>query len=200
MTVAELLDKILAAYPGATVDAIATFKPVFYARFQHREGDRLAAAAAEVFANFRATGRQPFPIPADFEQHMPSTRINIPGDSAGLDFKAHGERVRALMADWRRGQGHRGANGVIEVLRALEFIAEPLANLKAWEENPSPIVLTTKQLRLAQQRAISMQRRIAYGAMPRTNEVWWEQIQAVAAQWGVPVKYEDWGTIKKEAA
>ncbi len=118
----------------------------------------------------------------------------------GLNFHSHGETVRELMADWRQRQGHRAANGNINVLRTLEFIAEPIANVSAWEDGPAPVVLTVKQVRLAQQRAISLQRRIEHGTLPATNEAWWEQIQAVAARWGIPVKYEDWGRVKKEAA
>ena len=37
---------------------------------------------------------------------------------------SHYPRItKGLMDEWRQAQGHRGAKGVIEVLRALEFIA-----------------------------------------------------------------------------
>ena len=114
----------------------------------------------------------------------------------GLNFHTHGERTHAMMARWRLEQGHRGANGVPEVLRALEFIAEKLANVACWTDSPEPLLLTAKQLRLAQHRAISLQRRIDHGILPRTNEEWWEQISAIAERWNITTHYDDWAPKK----
>lgn len=199
MTVTDLLAKILAMYPGATPEAIASFKPVFYARFGNREGPHLAEAATEVFATFQPAHRKPFPIPADFEAHLPSRR-STQGDGAAIDLDGMVERKTRILTEWRAAQGHRGANGVLEVLRALEFIAEPIAVQTAWKNAPEPLRLTAKNLRLAQHRAISLARVNEFGPPPKDPAVWWAQIQQIAARWNIPTHYDHWEPRNPERA
>lgn len=117
-----------------------------------------------------------------------------------IDLKKHGAEVRKLMQSWRFSQGNRAAGGIPEVMRALEFIAEPIANQQAWAAQPNPVILTRKQVRLAQHRAISMQRRVEHGRPEDyTPETWFEQIHAIAARWKIETVKADWERTKPEA-
>ena len=116
----------------------------------------------------------------------------------GCPMSAYRHVARKLMDEWRAGQGRRAANGVTEVMRALEFIAQPIADMEARKENPQPVALTRKQVRIAQHRAISARRRIEHGPPDMSAEVWWEQIEAIAKRWGISTTQEEW-TAKKEA-
>jgi hypothetical protein len=187
MTVDELITRIIAAYPGASLEAMKSFKPVFYARLRHREGEPLADAATEVLATFRPKYGQPFPIPADFETVLPSPPRDA-ASAAPLDARRHAERKRRLMAEWRRS-----VDAVPEVARALETIALEVADLAAWRTDPGPIALTAKQRKLAEQRAISLQRRCEHGPPERLGaDAWWAQISAIAARWKVATSLEEW--------
>lgn len=199
MTVEELLTKLNAAFPAFNAKALEAWSSVFREVLGKHEGPALKSAYTAVLSSFTPKASKALhPMPADFAPHLPSGHPRIQTGGPKLDIAGHGDKVRRLMADWRTRQGHRGANGIEEVLRALEFIAEPIASVAAWGDNPAPVVLTSKQLRLAQHRAISVQRRIDHGILPRTNEVWWEQISAIAARWGIATVYEDWAPKKPE--
>lgn len=106
------------------------------------------------------------------------------------------ERRRLTIAEWRRAQGERGANGVPEVLRALEFIArQEVANVL----DGDPLRLRKQHLMIAQHRAISQQRKAEHGEPPADVELWWEQISAIAARWGIETKRSDWTKDKPKA-
>ena len=200
MTVAELLASIIAAYPGATDQAMATFKSVFYARFRDREGDALRDAFEATVADFRATGRQPFPIPADIEANMPSRRLFGGAGGGAIDFKGHAERKRAMLTEWRDVQGARGAGGIAEVWQALVSIAEARSHVAAWNDKAGPLRLSRQDLRLAQHRAISQQRRLEHGRPVGDGAAWWEQVKEIAERWKIPVAYEDWTDRKQTEA
>lgn len=191
MTVSELMQNLTRAFSLFTPKMAETWTPIYAAALRDYEGPRLAKAYSIVMQEFDAGSRKNYPSVKDFQSALQAHPV-IAGAGPTLDFKARGERARSLMADWRAGQGKRGSNGVPEVLRALEFIAQPLANLRAWSENPEPIALTGKQLRLAQQRAISQQRRIEHGSTPKDPGVWWSQIAAIAERWGITTTLADW--------
>lgn len=191
MTVTELIDRIIAAYPGASAEAMATFKPVFHARFSRREGPHLQAAFEATLAHFKATARQPFPIPADIEAHMPSVSLSTSGGGK-LDFAKHRERKNQLLWNWKAQQGDRASRGVHRIMQALMHIAEPLADLRGWKENPEPIVLTREQMLEALMCAVSARRRELHGPPPRSAELFWEQITGIATEWGVTVNRDNW--------
>lgn len=197
MTISELLKRIAAAYPGFDTKAAETWAPVFRARLDKHAGEALQDACVAVLAGFKPTTRQPFPIPFDFEAHLPG-KLDLPSSGPSLDVKGHGERKRHLMAEWRSAQGERGAGGVPEVLRALEHIAGPIADAQAWTRSEAPLRLTKTQLRLAQHRAISQRRRVEYGPPGRDPEAWWEQIAGIAARWGIRTTREEWETTTPE--
>ena len=121
----------------------------------------------------------------------------------GCPMSASRHIARKLLAEWRAGQGRRAANGVTEVMRALEFIAQPIAEMEARRETPQPVALTRKQVRIAQHRAISVRRRIEFGSPEgMAADLWWEQISGIAERWGIATTRDDWEPKKtvKEAA
>lgn len=165
MTVAELLARIIALYPGASAEALGALRPVFQARFQHREGKPLESAANEVFASFKATARQPFPIPVDFEQHLSDI---VPKDKSGgpkIDFAAFRERKEALMRDWeeRQGRGITGARGE-KIAASCRSTARDIAHMRAWSAEPVGIVLTAEQIQKCEDHVVSCERMGTYGA------------------------------------
>jgi hypothetical protein len=206
MTVTDLLKKIR-AYPGVTAEMLATFVPVFHARLKAHEGEKLEAAAIAVFAEFKPTTRQPFPIPKDFEQHLPSGKLDL-GPDAGptLDLKVHAERKRKLVWNWKASQGDRASNGRPEIMRALQYVAEQIADQRAWSSNPEPIALTRKQVFKAQQSALSIKRRELHGLPPKDAHLWWSQLEEIARGWGMEITPEWWSEetskalARKEAA
>lgn len=200
MTVTELLTRIMAAYAGATPEAMKTFVPVFHARLRKHEGERLDEAAIEVLGTFKPKFDQKFPIPADFEKHLPSTRLDLPKETPKLDFRAHKAALDRIMADWRNRQALKASKGVSQVLRALEDYAKPLADMMAWLPGDNRLVLDREQLRIAKQRAVSLQRRIKHG-MPTANaDLWWDQIAEIQQRWGIELTREDWTAKTPEKA
>ncbi len=186
MTVAELLASILRAYPGADEGAIATFKPVFYARFKHREGERLKAAAEEVFATFNATARKPFPIPNDFEEHMPRSHPTIAGEGPlRAALVAREARWRKLFGEWYQVQGVRlKGNRPQPVFDACILEAKDLCE-KA-DERTARVILSAEQIRICEARALSQSRVRMFGALPKTNEAWDNQFEQVRQAWATP--------------
>jgi hypothetical protein len=188
MMVKELLERIVVAYPGASPEAMRAFKPVFQARLGGREGPALAKAATEVLAGFRPKYGQPFPIPADFEAALPDLPRRLPAGRA-IDMRQHAERVGRLIDEWRRSVTARP-----EVRQAMEHIARGLAHEAAWRGDTKPIALTAQQTRLAEQRALSLQRRVEHGPPEHFRfEAWWAQIAAIAERWNVATSPEEWG-------
>jgi len=201
VTVDELLRRILAAYPGATPEAMATFKPVFYARLKGREGPHLAEAATAVLASFKPTMRQPFPVPAQFEAEMPERVSSMGKGGKKLDIPARNERMMRLLEQWWERQGDRASKGVPEVARALRHIASLHASFRSWSDNPAAIVLTVEELQQGRHRAISQQRRIEFGGVPpRSPEVFFDQVQQIASRWQISTRIEDWTAKTGERA
>lgn len=166
MTVAQLIERILLMYPGASPEALASFRPVFHARFQHREGPALERAATEAFASFRPTARQPFPIPVDIEQHLAD--IAPKGKETGgprIDFAAHRARKEALMAEWaqRQGAGIAKARGE-KIAASCRLMTQDIAHMRAWSDEPTGIVLTAEQIQKCEDHVVSCERMATYGA------------------------------------
>lgn len=177
MTVAELLDRILTAYPGASGEAMKTFKPVFFARLQKHEGPLLEEAANAVLGAFNPTARKPFPIPLDFELHLPTGKLDL-GKPSGptIDLAGHQRKKAELLAEWERRQkpGIAAKRGPI-VASACQFTAQQVADFFAWAQNPTAIVLTAAQIEKCQERAISQERARAYGPIPEDGELYQTQ-------------------------
>lgn len=165
MTVTELLEAIIAAYPGSSPEALRTFKPVFHARLRYHEGERLAAAATEVLGTFSATARKPFPICADFEAHLPSGKLHMPSDGPSIDFKGHKQRKDALVQEWQVGQGAKikPVRGPFVYAHCL-WEVQRLAGARAWNDRPERIILTPEQIQTCEDQAVSTARLSAQGA------------------------------------
>lgn len=183
MTVAELLERIAAAYSGATPEAMKTFKPVFYARLRKHEGDILEAAAVEVLGTFRPKFDQKFPIPADFEAHLPSGKLHMPDEGDGIRrlLEQRAQRSESLYRDWHANQGRKIKEArPLPVYGQCVLMAKDLAN-NSTERTPR-IVLTAEQIAECDQRAVSAAR-VAYGKLPKDEDIWREQIARIRESW-----------------
>lgn len=184
MNVSELLDRIIAAYPGATPEAMKTFKPVFHARLGRHEGDALAEVATEVLGSFKPTTRQPFPVPVDFEKHLPDSRMHLPETTGpAIDLAGHRARKQQLVEDWqqRQGDGIAARRGRM-VAASCRYAVSLLADLAAWKPEPGRIVLTAEQIQLAEDRVVSSERIAAHGVGALRAEdptMWQTQTDAV---------------------
>lgn len=182
MTVTELLARIIAAYPGATTEAMKTFKPVFYARLQKFEGDKLDEAANAVLGSFKPKFGQPFPIPADFEAHLPSGKLDLGSDG--------GPPIRQWLADrdarrkrnyeeWANGQGAKiKANRPHGVYSACALMAMELS-----PKRRDRLVLSAEQIALCEEQALSRARVEMFGPPPKSDEAWRAQLDQVRAAW-----------------
>ena len=199
MTVTELIDRILSAYPGATPEAMATFKPVFQERFGRREGPHLEAAFHATLATFKPAYKQPFPIPLDLEQHMPS--LHLAGGEAPIRemlAKRH-DRARTLVNDWLAGQGAK-----IKAARAQPLYAacllEVIALARASNVTVQAILLDPPHLARCYQIALSNERNRRHGRPERYSAAqWWGQIEDIAREWGLDVTPAWWGKDTAEA-
>lgn len=198
MTVQELLDRIVAAYAGATAEALKAYRPIFHARLRHHEGPALEAAALEVLAAFKPKFDQKFPIPGDFEAHLPSGKLHIPDGGPAIDFRAHRERKRAIEADWQAGQGAkiREARGPYVWAHCL-FEAQRQAAVAAWRDHPGRVVLSAAQIQACEDQVVSTARIQAHGAsvLRRGDRAAWEgQSEAIRAS----LRAGDWPAGHRE--
>jgi hypothetical protein len=185
VTVSDLLARIIAAYPGATQDAMKTFKPVFYARLQRHEGDKLEEAATAVLAAFRPKFGQPFPIPADFEAHLPSGKLDLGrGTSdAGPPIRQwladRDARRKQVHGDWLNSQGAKiKANRPHAVYSACNLMALELA-----AHRRDRLVLSAEQIATCEEQALSRARVEMFGPPPKFEEAWQAQCAQVREAW-----------------
>lgn len=192
MNVAQLIDRIIDAYPGASGPAMGTFRQAYADRLRRHEGVALAKAATEVFGSFKPTHRQPFPIPVDFEQHLPSGKVALDGATPKLDFRRHRERKAGIIAEWFEAEGRALTSASPDLWLAFETIVEPLAYRMAWSEKPGELRLKPADILVARKRAVSQRRRLDFGPPPKDPEVWWDQIVEVMQRWDLDIGREDW--------
>ncbi len=201
MTVDDLLRALTGAFPSFNARAMESWAPVFRARLAKHEGPALQQAYLDTLATFTVSkSKALFPVAADFEINLPSNHPKVQGEGPKLNFDARGDRARKLMAEWRQEQGSRAAGSNRAIMRALEFMVEPLANLWAWSENPRPIRLSRAQVRIVQQRAISQERVRLFGPLGKDGAEWWRQIEQICDGWNIPAIYDEWATKKQHAA
>lgn len=180
MTVVELLNRIIDAYPGATPEAMQSFKSAFYGRLQRHEGPLLAEATDAVLGSFKPKYGQPFPIPADFEAHLPSGKLNLPseGHSIRQALKDRAERQKRAFSAWLQTQGVKIKQArPVAVYNACVMLAADLA------KQSDRVILKPEQITLCEERALSQARVQMFGALPRTSEAWQAQIEQVRASW-----------------
>ncbi len=179
MTVFELLEAILKAYPGAAPDALATHKAAFYARFEKREGPHLDQAFTETLATFKATARQPFPIAVDVETHMPSIAklaANVVLIRPYLQKRQ--AQSQTGYTSWLAGQGAKiRANRPAPVAAACALLAMEFAKTRV------PLVLTAEEIALCEERAVCQERVRRFGPRMKNAEEWKRQIDEIRAEW-----------------
>jgi len=183
MTVTELLQRIMAAYAGATNEAMKTFVPVFHARLRKHEGERLEAAAVEVFGSFKPKYDHRFPIPADFEAHLPSGKLDLGRDSGPAIRQWLSDRERRskdAYAEWAQGQGNKiKANRPQQVYAACQHMAMELTR------SGRRVTLSAEQIRVCEERALCQERVRMFGPPPRVEDTWAGQIEQVREAWRV---------------
>jgi hypothetical protein len=104
--------------------------------------------------------------------------------------------ARANLNHWKAGQGDRiKAKRPPEIYAACEHMARMCAAVR------DPLELTRDELGTAVKRAITQERNKRHpGGLPKTADEWWEQVSAIAEQWGVKTVRSEWeSTTKTEA-
>lgn len=194
MTVTDLLARIMAAYPGATTEALRTFVPVFHKRLGHREGDKLQDAADEVFAVFRPKFGAPFPIPADFEKHLPS--IVTAAKATGAEgppirewLEARAGRASKLYGDWVSAQGRK-----IKEARHMSVYGacalEVMELCRRANERTQRVILSADQIAMCEQRALTSERAHRYQPC-KTEEEWLHQLSEIRADWAKDMQKQE---------
>jgi hypothetical protein len=183
MTVEELIARIIDAYQGATPEAMKSFKPVFLARLKHREGDKLDEATIEVFGSFKPKASQPFPIPADFEAHLPSLRdIKSGASPIGKMLEERHQRTRKLFEEWHTGQGLK-----IKSARPKHVYGacalEVYERAKRAKSDIDQVILNAEDITRCEQSAVTSERIYRFGAMPQSPEIWQTQCDEIRAEW-----------------
>lgn len=186
MTVSELLKRIAAAYPAFDAKASETWPAVFRARLTRFEGDLLDAAAIEVLGTFRPKYDQKFPIPLDFEQHLPSLKKLPHDDSPALDMAGRKRRAAELVADWQQRQKPKiiQARGPI-IANQCQWEVERIANTRGWARDPKPILLTVDQIQANEDRVVSSERNLTHGPIAlrsKDSALWQQQTEQVRAE------------------
>lgn len=193
MTVDQLLAKLSAAFPAFNAKATEAWAPVFRARLDKHAGPVLAKAFADVLGSFTVRGSKSlFPMPADFEAHLPGKLDLGPDAGPVVDFDGRNRRARSMFDEWLHEQGPRAAYNRPEILKALQEIAWPMALVRGWNEQRDRLLLTRAQVALALQRAISQERYIRYGKPSRDIHHWWSQIKGIADEWRIEITPEWW--------
>lgn len=182
MNVTELLQRIMAAYAGATNEAMKTFVPVFHARLRKHEGPALEEAATQVFGSFKPKYDHRFPIPADFEAFLPSGRLDL-GKEGGRPIRQwladRDARRKRVLADWDAGQGAKiKANRPHAVYTACAMMAMDIA-----ANAGDRLVLTAEQIATCEEQALSRARVEMFGPPPKTEEAMQAQREQVRQAW-----------------
>lgn len=200
MTVTEMFTRMMAAFPAFTPAAMESLGPSFRGVLQRHEGPVLERAFTDLLANWLPKPSQRFPMPKDFENFLPSGKLNLGAErkEQPLNWDGRADRAGSLAREWRERQGHKASRGVHEVLLALAFTAEPLCWQEAWKQNPGRVILTHDQLRIARQRAVSQERMKLHGAVPKDPETWWAQVEEIQHRWGIQIPREDWTARERE--
>jgi len=176
VTVADLLARLAAAFPAFNARAVEAWAPVFRARFGHREGAALAEAYAETLGAFSvAKSKSLFPLPADFELHLPN-RKPIRGDAAAVARLLAERHARAsrLFAAWHAAQGLKIKAARPQAVFAA-CVLEAMERCRGASDATERILLGPDDIALCESRAISAARVHRFGRLPATNQEWQSQ-------------------------
>lgn len=189
MKVDDVIEELTAAFPAFNSKSADVWAQAFRTRLRHHEGPALREAHVAVMAAFKPTGRQPFPLPADYDQHLPG-HARVAAGAAGKSMKAELEarhsRAEWLFAGWWQNQGRK-------LQRALPRPVHDHCVLEAQDlarRAPEPLqelVLTQDQIDICASRALSQWRVAKFGRLPEHTEVWERQRAEIRAlpEWQV---------------
>jgi len=180
MTVDELLKTLAHAYPAFTVERMTHWAQVFRARLQHREGPHLDSAITETLAEFEPKSAKPFPIPVDFERHLPSIHREKSGAKPiGPLLEARTQQARKLFGEWHDGQGRK----IKEARPHPVYAACVLEAYDKARKGGSRLLLTAEDIARCELHAVSCERVHRFGKLPKSPEAWQQQCEEIRAEW-----------------
>lgn len=185
MTITELLAKLGGAFPSFNAKAMEAWASVFRARLGKHEGPRLAQAYVDTLSAFSvAKTKSLFPVPADFEPHLPMQTLKL-ATGKKLDLVGHRLRKEALIAKWWEMQGNRitEARGK-RIALACAWEVGRMAHDAAWSADAKEVVLTGEQIRICEEREVCSERMATFGpyAMRRPDPTQWREQMAAARE------------------
>ncbi len=182
MTVDELLTKLAMAFPSFNATAVEAWAPVFRARFGHREGPKLADAYEQTLGEFSVKkSKSLFPVPADFEAFMPSLK-DVKAPPIGKMLEERHQRARKLFEQWHDSQG-------LKIKEARPKAVYGACALEAYERGKRSfsdnerVLLSSEDIAICEQRAVTSERIHRFGAMPKSPEAWKSQCAEIRAEW-----------------
>jgi hypothetical protein len=184
MTVDDVLDRLIGAFPGFDAGAVVAMADVFRRKLERYEGPELANAWVEVAASFRPTANKRYPAPADFEEVLPRA-AKMPKGASGkaLDLKGHAERKSALLQEWGREQRPEIARVYgPRVAFWCESEVRDRASLIAWKDGTNTdakinVRLSDKDIARIFESTVSRDRMDTFGTVGHP-ETWREQFEA----------------------
>lgn len=185
MTITELLAKLGGAFPAFNAKAMEAWASVYRARLGKHEGPALAQAYVDTLSAFSvAKAKSLFPVPADFEPHLPMQSLKFPKDGEKkVDFVGHRLKKEALIAKWWEMQGNRisEARGP-RIAGACAWAITKMAqkHLPTTRE----LLLTVEQINICEEREVSSERMATFGpyALRRDNPAQWLEQMAAARE------------------
>jgi hypothetical protein len=166
MTVTELLEYMANVYSGCTPEAIKATKASYYAALRKHEGEALQDAWDKVFAEFKATRDNRFPIVKDFTAHLMAAGL-LTKSGPKLDLAKHRERRDELLKQWEETQGLMIKNGCGSVIYGHIWLhARDEAARLAWKPDAVDVFVDFSEERVSymQGQVISQARVAAHGA------------------------------------
>lgn len=187
MTVSELLEFMANVYQGCTPEAIKATKSSYYAALRKHEGEALQDAWDKVFAEFKATRDNRFPIVRDFTTHLTAAGLMSKGGPK-LDLAKHRERRNELLRQWEETQGLMIKNGCGAIVYGHAWLhAREEAGRLAWKQDAPDVFVdfSTDEMTKIQQQVVSQARLAAHGAWSLNRddggEKWRRQFDSTAA-------------------
>lgn len=185
MTITELLDNLGAAFPAFNARALEAWASVYRARLGKHEGPRLAQAYVDTLSAFSvAKTKSLFPVPADFEPHLPMQSLKL-AHGTKLDLVGHRQRKTALFVQWWQMQGGRirEARGT-RIAQACAWEVSRMAHDAAWKAGAAAILLTVDQINICEGREVSSERMATFGpyALRRPDPTQWREQMAAARE------------------
>lgn len=184
MTVDDLLVSLHKAFALFDDAAEDSWGPVFRRQLRPHEGKALGEAYIKTLAGFKANGKQVYPIPIDFESHLPKKSQTYKGKGCKLDFEGHARRKLELVERWAKKERWKieRDRGPLVAQRCQDEVMRR-AQIIAWRDfegknDPEWIVLDDVEVDRCEAALVSSERNFIYG--PRSMQApdayeWLEQ-------------------------